>query len=331
MSVVIFIFVTVELIEFVQRTTLNSVIGLVEESLATGVPQTNILTEATLQIESVMLYVFAIIIATSIVTGIVASNLALRPVRDALALQRRFIASIAHELRTPLAILKTQNEVAKLEVAPDAPIANVLQENIHEIDHITQMFNSLLLFNRIDTLESIPFEHVDLSNVLTTVCGRLQRFAERKGVRLHCSDKALPTVYGNVTALEQAFFNVTKNALNYTKSGGVVRIECNDVTDRDVTIVVADTGIGIAKKDMPHIFEPFYRTTTGQEQGRGAGLGLALVFEIMKLHGGKIRIESEVGSGTQVYLTMPRKQSAVAEHGPNKGERANFDFSGKRK
>lgn len=293
------------LLVYVERLIFTGVVDAFTHALNTGAPTTHIFDEVNARVDRMQMFIYGVIIILSVLSGLIATQLALRPVRQSLITQRRFIGSVAHELRTPLAILKTQNEVARLEIDPHSIVGETLVQNVEEIDHITEILNNLLLFSRVNTHESIVFDTVDLEAIIKAVISRLTKLAEKKGVRLLFECVAMPRVYGNATALEQAIFNVVKNGINYTKRGGEVTVTCTLITPTEVTLCVSDTGIGIEKKELAHVFEPFYRTHSGQETNNGTGLGLALVFEIIKLHGGKIRIESTEGVGTRIQMTIP--------------------------
>ena len=208
--------------------------------------------------------------------------------------------------------------MAGLDVDTNAPVAEVLRQNVEEIDHITEILNNLLLFNRIDTSDAVAFETVDLGTIIKMVLERLQPLADRKGVRLRFETITIPSIHGNATALEQAFFNLVKNALTYSKRGGEVALTCSAITAQEVTISIVDSGVGIERKDLPHIFEPFFRTQSSQNTERGTGLGLAIVFEIIKLHNGKIQVESTVNVGTRFDITLPRQphflRPSVSKH-----------------
>lgn len=325
--VIVIVIVMAVLLEYVGRQVEASLIKTVYDALATGDNSLAAVKETDEKITYAQTVVYSVIVLISLFGGLVITRLALKPVKNSLIVQRRFIASVAHELRTPLAVLKTQNEVAKLDVDPFAPVAETLEQNVEEIDHITEILNSLLLFNRVDTLESITFEAVDLTSVIEIMISRLKKFAEKKGVRITFEQSVIPHVYGNKTGLEQLFFNIIKNGINYTKSGGEVVVKCTTITEHDVTMRVSDNGIGIPKDELSHVFEPFYRASGAEGSTRGTGLGLALVFEIIKLHQGKIYVESTPQVGTQFNISIPRKSRVLGVGSHSHKEGIGYDFS----
>ncbi len=306
LSVVIVIGAMVWLTEYVRKATLLAMVTALNAALHGGPPNPSAFVESDANVQRATVLVYALTALVSVVVGVLSSLWALRPVRAALIMQKHFIGSAAHELRTPLAVLKTQTEVAKLDVEPGSYLAEVLEQNIQEINHMTAILNNLLLFNRVDTVGSLYFEPTDTAALLETVSLRLKKLADQKGIVLTVVHTAIPHVYGNASALEQALFNIIRNAINYTKRGGEVNVVCKHITEKEVVLTISDTGIGIPAKDLPHIFEPFFRSEHGQDESVGTGLGLAIVFEIVKLHNGKIRVDSTTGKGTRFEIALPR-------------------------
>ncbi len=285
---------------------------------------------ASNEVQRAQFGLFAVLVLVAVLVALITTRLALAPVGEALITQRRFIESISHELRTSLAVLKTQNEVAKLDSTIQEAIGDTLDQNITEIDHINEILNNLLLFNRVGTFDTITFETVDLRAVMQAVLTRLQRLAERRGVSLRLEDAEIPPVYGNATGLEQLFFNLIKNGVTYSLRDGSVTVACTSITEHEVAIRISDTGIGIASEELPHIFKLFYRTDSVQEITSGTGLGLALVYEIIKLHSGKIHVESTIGVGSRFTVTLPRQPAAATPATPVHQPGVTYDFSASR-
>lgn len=299
--------VTAYFSEYAKDTIQFGLVELVTNALKTGDTSSAAFMEATRAIHNAQIGLFVALVLLSLLVALMTTRIALAPVADALTSQKRFIESISHELRTSLAILKTQNEVAKLDETLCDEMNEILSQNVQEIDHISEILNNLLLFSRVDTVQNIAFGLVDLTLVIDTVVSRLQRLAHHRGIKIIFEKSEIPLVYGNETGLEQMLFNLVKNGVTYSLAGGTVTISFTQVTDYDVTLVVSDTGIGIEQSELPHIFKLFYRTDTVQNKTSGTGLGLALVNEIIKLHNGKIKVESIVGLGTQFTVTIPRQ------------------------
>jgi len=236
---------------------------------------------------------------------------ALRPLKAFVDGQRRFISDASHELRTPLATVKTENEVALLdpEHLNREEALSLLRSNVEEIDRISTILNNLLnLASFNNATGTPPFSAVNISLVAARVLDRMKMSAELKQIRVtRPSDMPSILVWGNATALEEIIANLLKNALQYTPAGGEVRLNIQArAKDKKAEVVVRDTGIGIAPKDLPYVFEPFYRSDKSLHMHQqGNGLGLPLVREIVKRHKGSIHIQSAPDKGTMVSILIP--------------------------
>jgi signal transduction histidine kinase len=311
---VLFVIVaTVQFGEYVKNIAQISFIELINTPRIHGEISSEALNDIQKQI-SVMEWAFFIVVTcASIFVSYIATRVVLEPVKASLHARKRFIESIAHELRTSLSILKTQNEVAKMESDAQVAVDDVFDKNIEEVDYISGILNSLLLFNHVDSSQNIDFEAVSLNVLIDNVAIRLRDLAKYRSVALYLEKSTIPLVHGNIIELEQMLFNLIKNAITYTAKGGSVTVEMLESTESTVTLQVIDTGIGIAKEELPHIFKLFYRANTPHINSSGTGLGLALVYEIVKLHHGKIHVESSVGVGTKFVIVLPRLPEVTIE------------------
>ncbi|HUO56176.1 MAG TPA: HAMP domain-containing sensor histidine kinase, partial [Candidatus Paceibacterota bacterium] len=248
----------------------------------------------------------------TIILGYVIARVTLKPTRMALAYQKQFIGNVAHELRTPLSVIKTNTEVALLNSSINRELKDTLLINIDELDRISQIINNLLSLSTLVRSEGMEFTSVDFSELLSQVIDKYSALAKGSGIGIAVRKSPSLHVYGNVTALEQIAGNVIKNAINYTPRGGRVQITLVPAFNNYVELIVQDSGIGIARNDLFHIFEPFYRADparsrlhySGRKTG-GTGLGLTIVSELVKAHGGRIMMRSTVGEGTTVTITLP--------------------------
>jgi signal transduction histidine kinase len=243
--------------------------------------------------------------------GYAIVHIALKPSREALASQKQFIANIAHELRTPLSVMKTNIEVALMDKYLNRSVRESLLGNVDELDRAADIINNLLSFNTLQNPEQIKFENCDLGEVAEKVAAKLSALAEEKGIQLSVTKGEFVTVWGNATALEQVVFNVTKNALLFTESAGKVAVSVLPDYRGHIEVSVSDTGIGISQHVLPHILEPFYRADSSRTRWQGgSGLGLTIVSELVKLHGGKISIKSKESEGTTIVIAVPCGQVA---------------------
>ena len=223
---------------------------------------------------------------------------------------RRFTADAAHELRTPLAIIRTEVEVSLRECdltgqEVSEPLRRATGVVLTETLRLSNLVDQLLTLSRQETgLQRAHFERVSLRELLLDVVETLQVVAEEKGLRIVVNSASEQVVHGDETSLCQLFFNLIDNAVKYTPRGGTVTVVC----DRDasnVRILVKDTGIGIEAKHLVHLFERFYRVEAARSTG-GTGLGLAICRSIVEAHRGKLEVESEPGRGTTFTVELPR-------------------------
>lgn len=310
----------------IKRVFMTGVIESLLLAVSTGVNDPSIIEASSQGAEAVTYATVSLVILFAILAAFSVSRLALAPIRLAFEMQKRFIAGIAHELRTPLSILRMNNENARFDAEPDTPAAVVFEENIADIDRINEILNNLLLFERMASARSLQFEEINLRAIAFSAASQLSEFAQKRGVTVSVTPTDIPTIIGNKTALEQVFFNLIKNAISYTPEGGKVLFSYTGKTSTTISVSVTDTGVGIPQKDLPHIFEPFYRSEkTGKLSG--TGIGLAVVYEIIKLHRGAIEVESTEGSGTTLTITLPLSTPRADQEDEAKPARITLNFT----
>jgi len=228
---------------------------------------------------------------------------------------RRFTADASHELKTPLTVLRAG--VERAITTPNLPQDTLatLEETLQEIKRMTQLVDALLTLARADEgIAPLHREPVDLREIVEEVRETGELLAEESGVRVEVATPPEPMVVSvDATRIRQLILNLLTNAVKYTPPGGTVRMQLGAANGR-VTLSVADTGIGIAPGDLPHIFDRFWRadsarTRTGERPG--AGLGLAISKWIAEAHGGRIDVVSRPGRGTTFTVTLPREPPAT--------------------
>src|SRR3954452_15455791 len=239
---------------------------------------------------------------------------------------RDFLADVSHELRTPLAALRTFNELLTEGAADDPAARNeFLESSGQQIERLDWLAQNLLELSKLDSgLVLLDLRPDDLRAAVESAVEQNRAAADRRGVvvTLH-----LPTspirIRHDPPRVGQVVANLVANAIKFTPRGGSVAVDVAAVPD-GARIEVTDTGVGIDPVELPHIFERFYRGSRANEaRGSGSGLGLAIVRSIVDMHGGAIEVESRVGQGTRMVVTLPRdprlvegtpaaKQAAVA-------------------
>jgi two-component system heavy metal sensor histidine kinase CusS len=219
---------------------------------------------------------------------------------------RRFTADAAHELRTPLAAMRTEAEVALRSPRSADRDTRVLENLLEEIERLTRLVSHLLFLCREDTgVDGGEFQTVPLDVVVRDVGDHMAVAAREKGVVLVVDLRRPCKVKGEADRLRQLFFNLLDNAIKYTPPGGKVTVDA-DSSNGQASVTVSDTGIGIPADHLPHVFDRFYRVDSSRSQETdGTGLGLAICRSIAESHSGRLEIDSTFGSGTCVTLVLP--------------------------
>ena len=222
---------------------------------------------------------------------------------------QRFTADAAHELRTPLAIIRNEAEVALRLPRSSEEYCGVLENLLEETNRLSVMADQLLFLCRQDAGLSLKVrEAVALDGLLQEVVGNMRPVAETKGVTLQLTENPPCQLHTDSRQLRRVFINLLDNAIKYTDTTGQVTV-ISKLSAEGVTICVADTGAGITPEHLPRIFDRFYRADparTGDENG--AGLGLSLCQSIVHGLGGTIRVESSPGQGSVFTVGFPTRE-----------------------
>jgi two-component system OmpR family sensor kinase len=218
--------------------------------------------------------------------------------------QRRFLADVSHELRTPLTAIRGNIDLIRRMGEADPMSWDAITS---EVDRMTRLVRDLLFLAQAET-GKLPLaqEVVELDTLMLEVFQQAKILA-RDQVEVCLGQEDQARVLGDRDRLKQVFLNLVANALDHTPSGGRVTLNLTCVQEW-ARLVVSDTGPGIPKEDIPHIFERFRRLDRSRRLAGngGAGLGLSIADWITRIHGGRIEVESEVGGGTDFSVWLPR-------------------------
>ena len=221
---------------------------------------------------------------------------------EGFAAQRQFTGNAAHELRTPLALMQAQLELFSTEhpkVLPEtAGFLRLLRE---QTERMTQMTKTLL---EMSELRTVPCnDRIEIAPMIEEIFADLTPLAEKNGIILESTGDG--TMTGSDTLIYRLLFNLTENAIRYNRPDGMVRITVTEEEKR-LIIRVSDTGCGVPEQYRESIFQPFFRVdkSRSRENG-GVGLGLSLVWEIVTLHGGEVRVEESSEKGTTIAVKLP--------------------------
>jgi signal transduction histidine kinase len=257
-------------------------------------------------------FAVAALAALALVTGggMLLARKSTAPVQQAFEQMRRFMADAAHELRTPITILRSRAEVAQQRLREPEAYAAALADIGREAARMGDVVDELLILARADAGErGLRAERCFLDDVVLDAVHAAHPLAERRGVALEVGAFEEAPVLGEPALLRQATLIVLDNALKYTPAGGTVTVTVGAGGGR-CTLAVRDTGIGIPPDVLPRVFERFYRGAPAEGREPGAGLGLAIARWIAEAHGGTIDVESEPGRGTTVTIQLPAAVSS---------------------
>jgi signal transduction histidine kinase len=235
------------------------------------------------------------------VAGGLIGRWAVRPLGQALVLQRRFVADASHELRTPLTVLTTRAQVLRRHLR-DGDVAAEADQLVRDARAMGDVVNDLLLSAELRN-EPRSGERVDLAALAEEVVESLRPLADERGLEITCVGESGAEVRGAPSALRRALSSLLDNAIAHTPSGGHVRVEVS--TDEELArLVVRDDGEGLDPAEARVMVQRFARGTT-RDSGRRFGLGLALVEEVATAHGGRLEIDGSPGSGAAFGLLLP--------------------------
>lgn len=234
--------------------------------------------------------------------------------------KNKFLESMSHELRTPLNAILGFTEIlygqhfGKLNEKQIEYVKEVDSSGKHLLGHI----NNLLNIVKIDAGKmELTLETCSLRQLMDSIVCMLNSQFARKNITVKTTiDSAPDVIVVDVRKYKQIMYNLLSNALKYTPEGGCISITCTGKSDTGIRVEISDTGKGISKKEKQHLFSGFYQADwVHNDQLGGTGVGLTLTRRLVELHGGKIGVDSEVGSGSTFWFTIPLAETRKQESG----------------
>ena len=226
----------------------------------------------------------------------------LKRLDDSFARLSQFSADLAHELRTPVANMMGEAQVALTRERTAAEYRETIESTIGECERLSRIVDNLLFVARVDAArEPIARKRFDARKAVEKIAAFYQTAAEDRHVTITCSGQG--QIYADPDLFERAVGNLLDNALRFAPDRGSIQVAVSKHSN-DFEVAISDNGCGIAAEHLPRVFDRFYRAESSRTSD-GAGLGLALVKSIVELHGGSASIQSEMGRGTTVKLTFP--------------------------
>jgi signal transduction histidine kinase len=234
------------------------------------------------------------------------------PIERSVLFIRRFMADAAHELRTPITVLRTHAEVALQQPRDAANYVSSLRGIEAEARRLGGIVDSLLVLARADSGErQIEHERFFLDDVAIDAAAAAQLVGRQKGVAVTVEEFEEAPIVGDPALVRQLLMILLDNAMKFTDAGGEVRVRVS-MLQGVPTFVVEDTGIGIKPEDLPRVFQRFFRGDTARGRTEGAGLGLSIASWIAREHSAEISMTSEPGNGTRVAIRFPRGPATVS-------------------
>lgn len=248
-----------------------------------------------------------VILAISTAAGYILAGKTLEPIRHTLIKQKRFIADASHELRTPITALKTSLEVNLRDRNLTAKTKNILQSNLDDVNGLERLTNNLLKLSH-SPKQKLYFKKIKTDEFVRRALKKIKPQAEKKKIKLvnQTKNTAGTMVQGNPEALTELVTILLDNAVKYTPEGGRIALTTK-VNKKNLILTIADNGIGIDKKDLPYIFDRFYRADTSRSKVKvsGFGLGLSVAKKIVVQHKASISVKSKINKGATFIIKLP--------------------------
>lgn len=226
--------------------------------------------------------------------------------------RRSFIANVSHELKTPMTTIAGFIDGILDGTIPKEQESKYLHIVSDEVKRLSRLVKSMLDLSRIDSGEmKLHPSRFDITHTVVTTLLTFEQKIDEKGIEIRGLEEAAPQeVWGDQDLLHQVVYNLIENAVKFTNEGGYIAVQVSDSIDR-TTVVIENSGPGIAPEDLPMIFERFYKTDKSRSRDKnGMGLGLYLVRTILKFHGGDIAVSSAVGQFCRFEFYIPKPQEA---------------------
>ena len=225
---------------------------------------------------------------------------------NSFAQMRQFSSDASHELRTPLTVLQGQNELVLSKLRDPKEYQEVIISNLEEIKYMSKVLEDLFVLSRSDENQVLlNYKRMDLRDLVEEVCRHAEILAEEKDISIVIAFLEQVKINGDEVRLRQMVWNILHNGIKYTQPGGELKVSLLKESGFAL-LSIKDTGIGIPEKDLPFIFDRFYRVDKARSKDEGgSGLGLSICRHIAEAHKGKIKVESKPGLGTRFKIHIP--------------------------
>ena len=219
--------------------------------------------------------------------------------------------NIAHDLKSPITRIRGIAEVSLTTESTLQDYENMAGNTIEECDRLLNMINTMLIISKTEAgLGQFENKELDIAKVVQDACELFLPMAEIEGLTLVCDTLDRLITNGDIRMVQRMISNLIDNAVKYTPAGGKIEVTALSDGRQSIRISIKDSGRGISEKDLPHIFERFYRGRSNRTDG--SGLGLAIVKSVVQAHGGRVWVESEPGAGSRFLIEVPFQPSHQA-------------------
>lgn len=292
------------------RGDLNNVPSEFRPNLRLFVLDPELIEETKNRLKTILILVNAGIFGASSLAGFFLAGRTLKPIKEMVDEQNRFITDASHEFRTPITSLKTEIEVNLRDKRTGRETKKILQSNLEEVNNLQSLSDNLIRLTQYQkTNGNITFEDTSLKEIVDEACRKVANLAKHKKITIKNQIKD-HSIQINRQSLSEAFVIFLDNAIKYSPKNTSVTL-ISHTTDHSIVVDIKDQGIGIDKKDIPHLFDRFYRADKSRTKTdvSGYGLGLSIAKQIIDRHNGSISVESEEGCGTTFSIQLPTKHS----------------------
>jgi len=257
------------------------------------------------KMKTILLFLDGIILVAAGGASYFLAGYTLRPIEESYERQKKFLADAAHELRTPITVMKTGIQDAIEGEVDRGEYKQLAEDSLEELDFLNTTVNDLLFLARGDNIKKVAFGKVCFKRLIEKQTSLMQPYAQQKNVSLEISDLDNLELTGDEAQLKRLLANLIKNAVDYNVANGKVIISCK-IEKRFAHLIIKDTGIGIPDEDQERIFDRFYKVDSSRQRKlSGAGLGLSIVSEIVEFHRGYIDMKSKLEEGTEISVFLP--------------------------
>jgi len=270
-------------------------------------PDKNILLSNSLPVIALFGIINVGVLFFAILGGYILAGRTLRPIKDMVDEQNRFVADASHELKTPLTALRTSLEVnLRDKTVVDKEIKNLLEKNLNQVIKLQSLTDNLLLLAQYEKGKKHILKEVHLKQIIEDAYAQIESLAQNKHIQYKIEIKD-ELIRGEKELLTQLFIILFDNAIKYSPENTQVKVT-SDITKSTIIIKVTDQGIGMFEEDKKHIFDRFYQADTARtkEKTDGYGLGLSIAQKIIEIHKGQINVESSVNKGSTFSILFKK-------------------------